>query len=598
MAEEMKQRKGYRFRPSDVELIIFLTRKMRGLHSEVDESIAEVDLLKHEPWDLPAFSKIKSSDPYWYLIYQLNLNKYKSSKRADRKTQSGCWKVTGKERQIWINFNGKKAKIGTKKTLVFKPRHSDESQSKWVIHEYHVNPEFSKSCNPNNYVICRLKKKLDGRARTSSAVEGLSSPQSLSNLGNDVVDNTPKQGVKSSDFGNHVAGNAISEEYQVAITGCDVPDNILSEWQSLLCTEEELSSHNILLSNISYSNGFQTQIGAIESQVGTTESQCFNSFSSTSNGSQIDSIEFPLSNSFCGNSNGVQNHVLDNAVLDVRSSMPKEGVYNYQSPPDFGNCVTENTIFEVNPMSPSDPGAISGCDENSDLLSEWESELYIEKDLSFYGIRLSNGDYNGLHTQFDSIEPLSNSSNSINNVGQTQFESPLPNSFNGGQSEFGSIDSPLSYSLGSNYNGVQNQFVTTTSLSFNNFGSDYNGVQTQFGITNPEDDFAPSDSHLINRCEGYIKESFPYNFESGGLNFNCSFSGTPFAYPSAECDGEISSYNHEEAVEKLLDMLLLMICLQQGLLRQEEYEVDKELASWQQLPSFFYSWNGTIIVFY
>ncbi|GAV62300.1 NAM domain-containing protein [Cephalotus follicularis] len=520
MAEEMKHRKGYRFRPSDVELIIFLTLKMLGLHSEVDESIAEVDILKYEPWDLPAFSKIKSSDPYWYLIYQLNLNKYKSSKRADRKTQSGCWKVTGKERQIWININGKKAKIGTKKTLVFKPRHSDESQPKWVIHEYHVNPEFSKSCNPNNYVICRLKKKLDGRARTSTSVEGLSSPQSLSNSGNDVLDNTPKQGVKkSSDFGNHVPGNTIPEEYPVAITGCDVPDNILSEWQSPLCSED-LYSHDLLLSNISYSNGFQTQRGAIESQVGTTESQWFNSFSSTSNGSQIDSIEFPLSNSFCGNSNGVQNHVLDNVVLDVRSSMPKEGVYNYQSPYDFGNCVTENTIFEVNPMSQSHPGAISGYDDKGDLLSEWE-------------------DYNGLHTQSNSIEPLSNSFNSVNNVVQTQSESPLSNNFNGGQNEFGSIDSPLSCSFGSNYNGVHHQFVTTTPLSINNFSSDYSGVQTQFGTTNPEDgttnpedDFAPSDSHLINRCEGYIKELFnPYNFESEGLNFNCSFSSTPFAYP-------------------------------------------------------------------
>ena len=59
---------GFRFQPTDEELVgHYLKHKLMGDNSLV-EIIAEVDVCKHEPWDLPGIS---------LLIWPL-LNKYKN----------------------------------------------------------------------------------------------------------------------------------------------------------------------------------------------------------------------------------------------------------------------------------------------------------------------------------------------------------------------------------------------------------------------------------------------------------------------------------------------------------------------------------------
>lgn len=73
----------------------------------------------------------------WY-FFNAPTYKYAKSKRTNRTTRGGYWKVTGKDRAIWDD-RGTKV-IGIKKNLVFYlHRFPNGVKTNWVIHEYHSN---------------------------------------------------------------------------------------------------------------------------------------------------------------------------------------------------------------------------------------------------------------------------------------------------------------------------------------------------------------------------------------------------------------------------------------------------------------------------
>ena len=158
---------GFRFAPTDEELIDnYLKPKILGMDSKV-ENIPEVDICKWDPWELPGklshpgvlsfnehacdsaifffffsfwcvgSSVMKADDPEWFFFSLLDY-KYSKGSRSNRTTKAGYWKPTGKDRDILSGTN--KEVIGTKKTLVFYiGRSPAATRTNWVIHEYRTD---------------------------------------------------------------------------------------------------------------------------------------------------------------------------------------------------------------------------------------------------------------------------------------------------------------------------------------------------------------------------------------------------------------------------------------------------------------------------
>ncbi|XP_023641095.1 NAC domain containing protein 52 isoform X1 [Capsella rubella] len=149
---------GFRFHPTDEELVsYYLKRKVLAKPVRFD-AIGEVDIYKHEPWDLAVFSRLKTRDQEWYFYSALD-KKYGNGARMNRATNKGYWKATGKDREIRRDIQ----LLGMKKTLVFHSgRAPDGLRTNWVMHEYRlVEYETEKNGNlvQDAYVLCRVFHK-------------------------------------------------------------------------------------------------------------------------------------------------------------------------------------------------------------------------------------------------------------------------------------------------------------------------------------------------------------------------------------------------------------------------------------------------------
>ncbi|XP_010486659.1 PREDICTED: NAC domain-containing protein 59-like [Camelina sativa] len=148
---------GFRFHPTDEELVsYYLKRKVLGKPVRFD-AIGEVDIYKHEPWDLAVFSRLKTRDQEWYFFSALD-KKYGNGARMNRATNKGYWKATGKDREIRRDIQ----LLGMKKTLVFHSgRAPDGLRTNWVMHEYRL-VEYETENNGSlldAYVLCRVFHK-------------------------------------------------------------------------------------------------------------------------------------------------------------------------------------------------------------------------------------------------------------------------------------------------------------------------------------------------------------------------------------------------------------------------------------------------------
>ncbi|KAL0353784.1 UNVERIFIED_CONTAM: protein CUP-SHAPED COTYLEDON 2 [Sesamum angustifolium] len=93
---------GFRFHPTDEELITYYLLKKVLDCNFTSRAIAEVDLNKCEPWHLPVVQRFRScpgkakmGEKEWY-FFSLRDRKYPTGLRTNRATEAGYWKATGK----------------------------------------------------------------------------------------------------------------------------------------------------------------------------------------------------------------------------------------------------------------------------------------------------------------------------------------------------------------------------------------------------------------------------------------------------------------------------------------------------------------------
>ncbi|KAK3411330.1 hypothetical protein EUGRSUZ_I00095 [Eucalyptus grandis] len=148
---------GFRFHPTDEELVShYLIRKCSSLPISAPV-IAEIDLYKFDPWDLPEMALYGEKE--WYFFSPRD-RKYPNGSRPNRAAGTGFWKATGADKPI-----GHPKTLGIKKGLVFNAGKAPKGvKTNWIMHEYRLaNVDRSagqkKNSRLDDWVLCRIYNK-------------------------------------------------------------------------------------------------------------------------------------------------------------------------------------------------------------------------------------------------------------------------------------------------------------------------------------------------------------------------------------------------------------------------------------------------------
>ncbi|KAL1550486.1 NAC domain-containing protein 83-like [Salvia divinorum] len=143
---------GFRFHPTDEELVVqYLKRKVHS-YPVPASIVAEVDVCKADPWDLPGDSE---QERYFFSTKEV---KYPNGNRSNRATISGYWKATGLDKQIVTTRTHQV--VGMKKTLVFYTGKPPKGcRTDWIMHEYRLA---ATPTHKESWVLCRIFLKRRG----------------------------------------------------------------------------------------------------------------------------------------------------------------------------------------------------------------------------------------------------------------------------------------------------------------------------------------------------------------------------------------------------------------------------------------------------
>lgn len=204
---------GYRFCPTDEELVVhYLTRKNLRLPLPASV-IPEFDVFQTSPWGFPG-----DLEENRYFFSNVNGN---GSKRK-RVPCSGSWKPSGKERLILAS--GSNQPIGIKKTLVFSngKKQSHGPNTKWLMHQYClldstraqifslmgslgdwcIYSVFQKNSKTNKHGVISRPSFIDFTVEDCSGFGSPPQPSSSSSSSNNVVEDS-SNGVDSLGSPSH-----------------------------------------------------------------------------------------------------------------------------------------------------------------------------------------------------------------------------------------------------------------------------------------------------------------------------------------------------------------------------------------------------------
>lgn len=147
---------GFRFHPTDEELVgYYLKKKVASQKIDLDV-IRDIDLYRIEPWDIQERCRIGYEEQNEWYFFSHKDKKYPTGTRTNRATLAGFWKATGRDKAVY-----EKAKlIGMRKTLVFyRGRAPNGQKTDWIMHEYRLETEENAPPQEEGWVVCRAFKK-------------------------------------------------------------------------------------------------------------------------------------------------------------------------------------------------------------------------------------------------------------------------------------------------------------------------------------------------------------------------------------------------------------------------------------------------------
>ncbi|XP_052292022.1 NAC domain-containing protein 83-like [Citrus sinensis] len=160
---------GFRFNPTDEELIEFLFRKLSGQEMQLyGDFIVERNLYELDPhhlqWD---YNVALSTNERFYFCLRENDSREVSG--------LGWWRATGRVKKVYANYNNQTL-VGFKRPLTFHRFSRDEPhdprtkrnkaiKTNWIMHEY------SLESYTTDWRLCKIKYK--GKPRVQEELENI-----------------------------------------------------------------------------------------------------------------------------------------------------------------------------------------------------------------------------------------------------------------------------------------------------------------------------------------------------------------------------------------------------------------------------------------